>query len=376
MCRRAFDARAASPGTWRALGLSLLLAAFPSPAQAQIPTGGSCPPDPSHPDRGSVSGRVLDSSIGVPIGRVEVSLVPEVPGETDTTRADGGGRFLFCSVAPGRYTLRGVFPGFGEAEATVTVEAGGRASQNLSLVFHDAGRKTGTLRGMVVAAESGQPLPLARVTIGQGEEARMSGEDGSFEFSDVPIGPLTLTASLFGYADAHGGVVMGGGQTLDLEVRLSPRPIELEPIVVEAVSLDIGDGMLADVRRRADWGWGTVLLTEELEDRTKRASRTTDILQEYGARVTGIRETDRSLSLRRAGCGPTVYVDGIKLTRGSRAGGGGGVESAQAANLVHPMDIAAIEIYRGPAETPGEFLDSNSQCGVILLWTRRGGDKN
>lgn len=48
------------------------------------------------------------------------------------------------------------------------------------------------------------------------------------------------------------------------------------------------------------------------------------------------------------------------------------VAAAQAVNMVHPMDITAIEIYRGPGQTPGEFLDSDDACGVILTWTRRG----
>ena len=28
--------------------------------------------------------------------------------------------------------------------------------------------------------------------------------------------------------------------------------------------------------------------------------------------------------------------------------------------------------FHGPGQTPGEFLDSNARCGVILIWTRRG----
>ncbi|MFC1791532.1 hypothetical protein ACFL0I_03600 [Gemmatimonadota bacterium] len=46
--------------------------------------------------------------------------------------------------------------------------------------------------------------------------------------------------------------------------------------------------------------------------------------------------------------------------------------AAQAVNLIPPSDIQAIEIYHGPADTPGQYLDSRSQCGVILIWTRRG----
>ena len=74
---------------------------------------------------------------------------------------------------------------------------------------------------------------------------------------------MTLTASLLGYADSEGGVLVGGGQTLEVEVRLSPEPIACILIVVEATRLEV-NGMMADVRRRAETGWGTVLMEEEL----------------------------------------------------------------------------------------------------------------
>jgi hypothetical protein len=91
-----------------------------------------------------------------------------------------------------------------------------------------------------------------------------------------------------------------------------------------------------------------------------------------------------------------VYLDDILMTKMSRGGsfhasGGAMVrgeipsplgfptpgagptyEAADAVNLVHPMDVVAIEVYRGAAETPGQYIDSNSRCGVILIWTRRG----
>jgi outer membrane cobalamin receptor len=187
---------------------------------------------------------------------------------------------------------------------------------------------------------------------------------------------MDLTASLLGFAEAKGGIVLGGGQTLELEVRLSPEPVELEPIVVQAARLAAGGGILEDVRRRAESGWGTVLLREDLELPRRTASRTTDILrQQVGVHVQGQTEQNRTLYLRTPGCGPLVYADGIKLTHGPRGDDPEGLtalDSARQVNLVHPMDIEAIEIYRGPAQTPGEFLDSNAQCGVILIWTRRG----
>lgn len=158
------------------------------------------------------------------------------------------------------------------------------------------------------------------------------------------------------------------------------RPIELEPIVVTAVRSS-SRGLLGDVRRRARSAFGTVLSEERLDAETMRATRVTDILQKHGATVLS---NGSALFFNRSQCAPHVYVDGMKVTHLPRSGGGGrrgqleGVspeeKAAQALDMVLPRDLAAVEIYKGPAEIPGEFLDSDARYGVILLWTRRGDD--
>ena len=126
--------------------------------------------------------------------------------------------------------------------------------------------------------------------------------------------------------------------------------------------------MLADVELRAERRWGTVLLEKDLALR-RNVLRTTDILRDHGADIIG---NGKALVFRRTGCGPTVYIDGIKVTYGNFRGEDPAVEAADAINMVLPTHIYAMEIYKGPAETPGEFLDSNSRCGVVLIWTGRG----
>ncbi|MEX1183198.1 MAG: hypothetical protein WEF86_08165 [Gemmatimonadota bacterium] len=39
-------------------------------------------------------------------------------------------------------------------------------------------------------------------------------------------------------------------------------------------------------------------------------------------------------------------------------------------DLVRPLDLEAIEVYRGPSEMPAEF--ARGTCGAIVLWTRNG----
>ena len=58
--------------------------------------------------------------------------------------------------------------------------------------------------------------------------------------------------------------------------------------------------------------------------------------------------------------GPRVFVDGMEVT----------VDALD--EVLAPIDVLAIEVYRRPAETPGRFGSPRSGCGVIALWTRRG----
>ena len=36
-------------------------------------------------------------------------------------------------------------------------------------------------------------------------------------------------------------------------------------------------------------------------------------------------------------------------------------------------ELEAVEVYRGPSETPVEYQGTGSGCGVMMLWTRVSG---
>jgi hypothetical protein len=60
-------------------------------------------------------------------------------------------------------------------------------------------------------------------------------------------------------------------------------------------------------------------------------------------------------------CPPAVWVDGVKWRDVSSAYTG-----------IMGVELEVVEIYNGPAEVPGEFLDSDAGCGAVIVWTRRG----
>jgi len=78
----------------------------------------------------------------------------------------------------------------------------------------------GTVKGIVVDARTGTPLPRVLVAIEGGPSAQ-TGQDGLFSLSDISPGDVRLTASAVGYGLAHRTIHLSPGQTLDLTIPLS-----------------------------------------------------------------------------------------------------------------------------------------------------------
>jgi hypothetical protein len=69
-------------------------------------------------------------------------------------------------------------------------------------------------------------------------------------------------------------------------------------------------------------------------------------------------------------CPVQIFVDGFLATRQGMAPIQDFVSIDQ---LVSPQSLEGMEVYRGLSSIPPEFLTANARCGVIALWTRRGG---
>ncbi|MDP9347783.1 MAG: Plug domain-containing protein, partial [Gemmatimonadota bacterium] len=67
--------------------------------------------------------------------------------------------------------------------------------------------------------------------------------------------------------------------------------------------------------------------------------------------------------LLRGSCAPRVYLDGIRAFHDG---------NMIIDNLVSPMDLEGIEVYRSSAEVPVQYGGMDAGCGAILIWSRRG----
>lgn len=116
--------------------------------------------------------------------------------------------------------------------------------------------------------------------------------------------------------------------------------------------------------RRMKTGFGTYITREEVKK--KGRLNMTDVLrgipgvnlQRYESRLIATVNRSRSKSSNTP-CALDVYVDGYNM--------GGNPPDL---NLIAiPAEVAAVEVYKGPATLPAQFNRFNS-CGAIIIWTK------
>lgn len=230
-----------------------------------------------------------------------------------------------------------------------------------------------TLTGSLLDAQSGQAIMLGYVALlkesGERVAWTLANEDGYFRLDAPEPGSYMLYGESLGYrSSVEGPILLGEDQLIPAEFRLDPMPVVLDSIRVVAQSRRLSL-VLAGFYDREQTGLGHFIGPDKIMERFEARQ-----ISDYFWGVPGIRLMPRDnlagsgyVPMMRASaalrgfCLPDVYLDGIPQP---------GAEDLD--NLIMPFDIEAIEVYRGPAEVPARYTTAASNCGVILLWSRKG----
>lgn len=236
--------------------------------------------------------------------------------------------------------------------------------------------------GRVVDDLTERPLGAAQVTV-RATDGRFlgrveTGETGTFEFSVDRVSSARIDIRRMGYAaNAMPLLHFDGRKFFQVEARLAPDAILLAPLEVIAWSDVDPSPVLEGFRQRLRGGMGLYITREQIEQR--RPAYVADLLRDVpGVTVTGSGSGNRptiqvARSLSANDCQTQIYVDGFLMNRRAGVGGGGPFADFRLDDAVSPLSIEGIEIYRGLSSVPAEFLNPDAKCGVIAIWTRRGG---
>mgnify|MGYP006292694717 CR=1 FL=1 len=222
---------------------------------------------------------------------------------------------------------------------------------------------TATLTGQVVSAMTGGPLDNASVVLKTSGRGAVTDSTGRFTIVDAPAGRDTVRVSLIGFAQEEVPLELKPDHTTRVTFLLSETVLKVEDISVEVQRERVGK--LSGFEKRRKMGLGHFITPEEIEERNAR--RPSDLLRVVpGVSVGSYRLGQADVRITRGpvntGCDVTYWVDGVPYRD-------------YHIDDLNQDDLLAIEIYRGPSETPQQFLFQNEGCGTIVVWTREARDR-
>ncbi|MBA3466015.1 MAG: TonB-dependent receptor [Gemmatimonadaceae bacterium] len=232
---------------------------------------------------------------------------------------------------------------------------------------------TSTVRGRVTDAASGQGLPGVQVIVTGTRIGAVSGADGQFTLTGVPIGARTITVRRIGYQPTTQPVAVAAGESASVNFALNVSAVNLSEVVVT------GTGTATEKRKV-----GTSIATVDSSVISNARANTVDqALQGKipGAQISqnsggpgggGISVRLRGVNSFIAGSDPLYIVDGVIIDNGSAqlADLGGRSNPQNRLADLNPNDIDRIEIIRGAAA--GALYGSRANNGVVQIFTKRG----
>jgi hypothetical protein len=196
---------------------------------------------------------------------------------------------------------------------------------------------------------------------------------GELRISDLEQGTHVVTVRSLGFTPVIDTITLSGTASVVHRVYLERLPPLLAEVKIRGRVVRV-PLKFVDVLQRASSGWGALFTREDL----KTAPDAKSLLN----RLPGVIAEDHRVAFQacavsldpNAAPKVQVYVDGVRVTMvaqysNSKARGyGGDDEITLILKTVNPSDIEYIEVYRGPAEIPAEFV--NDACAVIAIWTK------
>jgi len=230
------------------------------------------------------------------------------------------------------------------------------------------------VQGRVIDDASGASIEGADILMmdafGNRMARRTSDEHGRFAFPVRRVSAVQFRASRVGYREVSSPILnLEERSFFMVELRMDVDIVLLAPLEVVVRSEVHRSAVLSGFDHRITRGMGRYFSRDQIEG--LRPSRVTDLLATLpGVRIDGGggRGFQRTIVMARSqaagrACNPQIFLDGRLMNRGG--------EPLSPDDLVSPEDLEGVEVYAGMSTVPAEFLNPDSRCGVVALWTRR-----
>jgi hypothetical protein len=352
------------------------------------------------PDRSSgyVIGSVRDAAVDTALAGVTVDVgwtellpldsqrtVPPTPRRfTARTVTDAAGQFVICPVPLStELSIHAATNGITTGTVVANLSRGRVAVRQLTIATRtlatarspaDSALLTALVRG-TVRDSTRNPIGGARVSVvSTGGGTATTDAAGGFALSS-PIGTQVLAVAALGHSPGWRAVTLRPGENRGIDLALGRAIQTLAPIQVTARFTAASS--IAAIEDRVRRNAGHLLTDRDISKRSPR--RFEDLFRgvpglmvarvppadglenfteaEHAVSSRGIR------SLSEVACAPSFLVDGTPIN----------VDFSDAPFPVPISEIRALEMYPSTATAPFEFQRAQSGCGVIVVWTKRGG---
>jgi hypothetical protein len=219
------------------------------------------------------------------------------------------------------------------------------------------------MRGHLIDAETRAPIDAAAIQLvgrdSASVDAATTDSAGYFQVAAAESGNYRLIARRIGYpATTSDPLRLADGDTLQVEFRISAGAVLLDPVVVTGRRRRPPPDIEQFYQRAERKIFGTFMTREEIEQ--AHAVRVSDLLRRIpGVQLVPVRYGVTGVRIR--GCAPMLIVDGIQARF-----------EPSIDNLVVPMELEGLEVYRSPSHVPVQYGGLRGSCGAIMVWTKRG----
>lgn len=227
-------------------------------------------------------------------------------------------------------------------------------------------RPLAVLAGRVVSATTGAPLEGAVVSLLGSGYGALTDSIGNFLIPQTFAGSDTVEVRFIGYTPSKTQLTLeprgpSGMLTNRVIFLLSPSVVRIAELTVEVTGTR-GSIKLAGFEERRMKGFGVFYDPIAIRNRNPRLS--SDMLRGLpGVTVGRIEHGQAPVYMSRGArgdCPPALYLDGV-------------YQSGLNVDDIPIDDLGAMEIYRGPSETPGEYQRTSGRtCGAVVIWTPDG----
>jgi hypothetical protein len=237
------------------------------------------------------------------------------------------------------------------------------------LALAPASLRAQSVEGTVLDRATRQPVAEAAVSVlneaGRVVARTQADSAGRFTVKLEGPGAYRLQGGRIGYRQVtSGGFDVGSAEAVQVNLFLSAGAVDLDPLTITSrpepprVPYLEASGFYA--RERTAMG---VFMRREAVQKGNRRNMSDVLVNLPGVRRTTVAGLP-AITLGRAAngrpCAPGVVIDGQQL-----------INPEVIDNIVHVPAIEALEVYRGPSQTPSRFASADNGCGVVVIWTQR-----